>query len=58
MKIAITGHTKRIGKAIYDAFPNSLGFSKSTGYDINNKDSRAKIVQAISDCDIFVNNAQ
>ena len=57
MKIAITGHTKRIGKAIYDAFPNSLGFSKSTGHDINNKDSRAKIVQAISDCDIFINNA-
>ena len=57
MKIAITGHTKRIGKAIYDAFPNSIGFSKSNGYDINNKDSRTKIIHAVNDCNIFINNA-
>jgi hypothetical protein len=57
MKVAITGHTKRIGKAIYDAFPNSIGLSKSQGFDITDKNSRTKIVHAINDCDVFINNA-
>ena len=55
-KFAITGHTKRIGKAINDAFP-SIGFSKSNGYDITNKEDRLKIIKESADCDIFINNA-
>ena len=35
MKIAITGHTKGIGKAIADLYPNVIGFSRSKGYDIS-----------------------
>ena len=56
-KLAVTGHTKRIGKAIYDAFPNSIGLSKSTGYDITDENSRTRILHAVRDCDIFINNA-
>ncbi len=55
--IAVSGHTKRIGKAIYEAFPNSFGFSKSNGYDITDKDARTKILHAISKFDVFINNA-
>jgi hypothetical protein len=30
---AITGHTKGIGKCVFDRLsPNIIGFSKSTGY--------------------------
>jgi len=56
-KLAVTGHTKRIGKAIYDAFPNSIGLSKSTGYDITDKNSRTRILHAVRECDVFINNA-
>ena len=43
-RIAITGHTKKIGKAIYDAFPNAVGFSKSQGEDIATIEGRSKIL--------------
>ena len=38
MKIAITGHTKGIGKACFDLFNtdnNCIGFSRSNGFDIS-----------------------
>jgi hypothetical protein len=58
-KIAITGHTKGIGARLYQHLsPNSIGFSKSTGYDITNPMDRARIVQESKDCDIFINNAR
>lgn len=60
MKIAITGHTTGIGKAIHDWFlgdADILGFSKSNGYDITNKDDRIKIINESMDCDVFINNA-
>ena len=57
MKVAVTGHTSGIGKAIYEKYqPNSIGFSRSNGFDIT-KDIK-KILKACKDCDIFVNNAQ
>ena len=56
-KIAITGHTKRIGKALYEAFPNSVGLSKSTSYNINDQSSRTKIIHSSMSCDVFINNA-
>ena len=58
MKIAITGHTTGIGKAIHDWFlgdADILGFSKSNGYDITNKDDRIKIINESMDCDVFIN---
>jgi hypothetical protein len=58
MKYAITGHTQGIGKCLYDRLsPNILGFSKSTGYNINNKFDREKIIEEIKNCDVFINNA-
>lgn len=58
MKYAITGHTKNIGKFIYESLcPNIIGFSRSNGYDIRDKSIRKKIIQESRNCDVFVNNA-
>ena len=59
MKIAITGHTKGIGKALYSVFSENghtvYGFSRSNGYDISTDfDS---IIDRVKECDVFVNNA-
>jgi hypothetical protein len=57
-KYAITGHTRGVGKAVYDRLsPNIMGFSTSTGYDITSREDRAKIVAEAYDCDVFINNA-
>jgi NAD(P)-dependent dehydrogenase (short-subunit alcohol dehydrogenase family) len=59
MKIAITGHTSGIGKAIYNDFPPSevVGFSRENGYDITDVFHRDKIIKETQDCDVFINNA-
>lgn len=61
MKVAITGHTQGIGLEIYNYFKNQghevVGFSKSTGYDISDSDTRVRILKSTRDFDIFVNNA-
>lgn len=57
MKIAITGHTRGIGKACADLLGkehNIVGLSKSTGYDINNTN---KVIMRVNPCDVFINNA-
>jgi short-subunit dehydrogenase len=56
MKIAITGHTKGLGKSIYDNLIKSydiIGFSRTNGYDVQ---SPNKIIESLVDCDIFINN--
>lgn len=58
MKIAITGHTKGIGKNLFDRFSSChtvLGFSRSNGYNIITHQSQ--IIEQTKDCDIFINNA-
>ena len=57
MKVAITGHTKGIGKAIADLYPEHIGFSRSNGYDITNEADRTRILSETEDCDVFINNA-
>ena len=60
MKIVITGHTKGIGKGLYDHFSKQnevIGFSKSTGYDIKTPADQDAIISASNDADIFINNA-
>ncbi len=58
MKIAITGHTKGIGKALYDNLSQQHeveGYSRSNGFDIStNVDI---IVRASKKSDVFINNA-
>lgn len=58
MKYAVTGHTQGIGKRVFERLsPNVIGFSKSTGYDINIKEHRHRMIRESYDCDIFINNA-
>ena len=59
MKIAVTGHTKGIGKALADLYPNSLGFSRSNGYDVSKSEDIELIIKTTieMDCDVFINNA-
>lgn len=56
MKIGITGHTKGLGKTIYDSLNQSydiIGFSRTNGYDVQ---SPSKIIEKLNDCDVFINN--
>lgn len=58
MKIAITGHTKGIGKACFDLLSKEhevVGFSRSNGYHL--VDQYNSIVRGVKNCDVFVNNA-
>ena len=60
MKIAITGHTKGIGKAIVDSLCMTdlvLGYSRSNGFDISTSEGRDKVVLAAKNSDVFINNA-
>ena len=61
MKIAITGHTRGIGKEIFDYFEKNghecIGFSKSNGFDIRNLDARERLLTEARECDVFINNA-
>jgi NAD(P)-dependent dehydrogenase (short-subunit alcohol dehydrogenase family) len=60
-KIVVTGHTKGIGKAIFDYFKlkgyDVVGFSSSTGCNISNPAHRQHIINELENADIFVNNA-
>jgi hypothetical protein len=58
MKIAITGHTKSLGKALFEFLSQKheiIGFSRSNGYDIKSPFDRKKIIKESKDCDIFIN---
>lgn len=59
MKVAITGHTAGIGKAlstVYHSLGHEIvGLSKREGHNIRNI---PKICDMIEPCDVFVNNAQ
>ena len=54
MKIGITGHTSGIGKAIFEMYPDSIGWSRSNGYDIKEPD---KIIRECKNLDVVINNA-
>ena len=58
MLIAITGHRTGIGQALYNLYKEHghtvIGLSRHNGFDINDSD---KIVNAVSKCDMFINNA-
>ena len=55
MIIGITGHTSGIGKAIFEMYPDSIGFSRSNGFDL--KYNMEHIVEVCKGCDVVINNA-
>jgi hypothetical protein len=59
MKVGITGHTKGLGKFLFDYYKSQnhsvIGFSRSTGYDVST--DIEKIVSESNDLDLFINNA-
>jgi hypothetical protein len=61
MKVAITGNTSGIGLALSNLYSlhghEVIGFGRSNGYDISNPDDRYRIVNAVDECDMFINNA-
>lgn len=54
MKVAITGHTRGLGKHLSECFSNYIGMSRSNGFDINNTN---KILEYSKECNVFINNA-
>jgi len=57
MKIAITGHTSGIGKALYNYYSAEhevIGFSRSNGYNL--PDSLSNVIKESKGCDLFINN--
>jgi len=61
MNIAITGHTKGIGKALTEYFLSQghavFGFSRSNGFDICDEKTQKHIGKVLETCDVFINNA-
>lgn len=61
MKVVITGHTSGIGSCLFRHYVSNghevIGYSRSTGSDIENSDVRKIIVEQSTDADIFINNA-
>ena len=59
MKIAITGHSSGIGKALAEIYTSQgheiVGLSRRNGHNIR---SIPKIANLIEPCDMFINNAQ
>jgi len=61
LNVAVTGHTKGIGNAIFTTFNNNghrtTGYSRSNGFDISNEDIQNQILKECEHIDVFVNNA-
>jgi hypothetical protein len=56
--IGLTGHTSGLGLAISNRYSGQIiGFSRSNGYDISDYNSRLRIIDAVKDCEVFINNA-
>lgn len=60
--VAITGHTTGIGKEIFDFYTNlganTLGFSRSNGFDLRNWTSMQLMLDQMSTVDLIVSSAK
>ena len=52
MKVRITGHTKGLGKSLYNYFKDK--FEDVKGFDSSN--TLDEIIEQSQDCDLFINN--
>jgi hypothetical protein len=61
-KAAITGHTSGLGAAYYRILATkgyeTLGFSRTNGYDLRDYSKVSDMIQRIQEFDLFVNNAK
>jgi hypothetical protein len=60
MKILITGHTSNIGKVLFSYLSNNhecIGFSKSTGCDLNVKEQMDFLIEKSLNSDCLINLA-
>jgi len=61
MKIAITGHSKGIGKALFEELTKRgnhvVGYSRTNGFDISISAVRDQIIAESIENDVFINNA-
>jgi NAD(P)-dependent dehydrogenase (short-subunit alcohol dehydrogenase family) len=59
--VAITGHSKGLGKILYDRYIekgcNVFGASRSNGYNLNSNDGLTRFYDQLKECDILINNA-
>lgn len=58
MKICITGHSKGLGKYLFDYYTPQhtvYGFSRSNGYDL--RKSLDPVLETAKNCDLLINNA-
>jgi NAD(P)-dependent dehydrogenase (short-subunit alcohol dehydrogenase family) len=55
--VAITGHTSGLGQALFSKCMSPIGFSRSNGFNISTSADRLKIINAVRDTKIFINNA-
>jgi len=58
MKVAVTGHTRGLGKSIYEHFDGAVGMSRSNGFEIRDERYHHKFLEQIKPCDVFINCAQ
>jgi hypothetical protein len=57
-KFALTGHTSGIGHRLFEILGEDvIGFSKSSGFNVNVPADRKKIIELSKHCDVFINNA-
>ena len=59
-KLAITGHTDGIGRAIVEILEGDytiIGMSRKTGHQLNDELTVEKVFEDSKDCDIFIYNA-
>lgn len=55
--ISITGHSRGIGKFLFEKLDNTIGFSITDGYDISKEEDRQRIFDESADADVLINNA-
>ena len=61
MKIIITGHTRGVGKILYERYKAAghevLGYSASSGFNLSREDKQIFVARELKTADVFINNA-